>query len=679
MRAVRRFAWAWMLLLACAAHANDVASRVLPTEYFTRHDEFGTVKISPDGRHIAFTTGKYGRSVLAFMELETRKYTGGVRCPERMEIHDFHWISPKRLIYSIAERVPGYIQPSSTGEIAAINADGSKHKLIYGYRAGEFSTGTHLRTRKASYATADMISPLKSDEGSILIAEQAWRLAGMYWRYDRDAKPLITKLDVFTGKKQTLGTAPLIRSRLLVDRADNVRFALGLNEQYRLAVSWKPEVSAPWTAFELPNFRPESVVPRRFSSDNRSVLLTGVREGERFAALFKLDLQTKELQKVIGFDDADVDGIVSDFADREAVGVWAYKDKPEYRWIDENDPAARLHAALQRAFSRETVHITSLTDDGRLAIVFAHSDINPGDYYLFDTTARKADILQRARKWVNPHDMQPKQPITVKARDDLLLHGYLTKPRGDGPYPLIVLPHGGPHGIRDSWDFDWEVQLLAHRGYAVLQVNFRGSGGYGMDFEAAGHRQWGARMQDDITDATRWAIEQNITTSDRICIFGASYGAYAAMMGAAREPQLYKCAVGYAGVYDLELMFTTGDIPDFNSGRAYLDEVLGKDVADLRQRSPAQLADRIVAPVLLIHGKEDWRADYAQAKRMKTALEQHGKSLEWLSLGREGHGVYDEETRREVYETLLTFLGKHLPVGGIATTANVGSTSSTQQ
>jgi len=227
-----------------------------------------------------------------------------------------------------------------------------------------------------------------------------------------------------------------------------------------------------------------------------------------------------------------------------------------------------------------------------------------------------------------------------------------------------VLPHGGPHGVRDKWSYDWEVQLLANRGYAVLQVNYRGSGGYGLDFESSGYHEWGARMQDDITDATRWAIDNKLAEPDRICIFGASYGGYAALMGAVREPKLYRCAIGYAGVYDLELMLSSGDIPRSRLGRAYLSSALGDDVTQLRSRSPAFNAAQIQVPVLLIHGKEDWRADFKQAKQMKAALEANHKQFEWMALSREGHGVYDEETRREVYERILKFLDRYLQAGG---------------
>jgi dipeptidyl aminopeptidase/acylaminoacyl peptidase len=225
---------------------------------------------------------------------------------------------------------------------------------------------------------------------------------------------------------------------------------------------------------------------------------------------------------------------------------------------------------------------------------------------------------------------------------------------------MILLPHGGPYGVRDGWGFDWEAQLLASRGYSVLQINFRGSDGYGIDFQTAGFREWGGLMQDDLTDATHWAIERKFAQQDRICIYGGSYGGYAALMGAVKEPKLYRCAIGVDGVYDLELVLSSADVPTSRTGRTYLADVLGGDIADLRSRSPAYNAQKIEIPVLLVHGKEDQRADYEQARRMKRALEKNRKKVEWMALSREGHSIYDEETRREVYERILKFLDANL-------------------
>ena len=640
--------------------APQAAPSAIPLENFTKFDASGGLKLSPDGQYYAMLTGKYGRSAVVFVEVKTKKVAGGVRAQDDCEIDEYHWISPTRLIYTEAQRQRGNIRPTPTGEIFAVNRDGSGIRLLYGYRAQQSTLDTKIARRKASYASADYLGALKKDPNHILIAEYPWKIMQNVYVFNPDAKPLISRLDVYSGDKKQLDMAPLAGASLLLDHDDNVRFAYGRNEAQQFAVAWKPKADSDWESFNLPGFRDESVVPRRFSSDDRSVYLTGVREGEKYDALFRLDLQSQQLEKVHAFEGMDVDGVIADFSDREVIGVYGYGERETDFWLLKDNPAAQTYQSLQRAFPNQRLNVTSASEDGRLVVLFVDSDVNPGDYYMFDTVTKHADFLRAGRQWIDPRTMRPKEPITLKARDGLELHGYLTRPAGEGPHPMVVLPHGGPHGVRDSWEFDWEPQLLASRGYAVLQVNFRGSGGYGMDFESAGFREWGAKMQDDVTDATRWAIEQKIAPADRICIYGASYGGFAALMGAAREPDLYQCAIGYAGVYDLQLIWESDDSGDSKFGRSYWDRVLGSDVAKLRAQSPVNNAQSIKAPVLLIHGKADNTADYEHAKRMRAALEQNKKKVEWLALGGEGHGVYDEDSRREVYERILQFLDANL-------------------
>jgi dipeptidyl aminopeptidase/acylaminoacyl peptidase len=640
--------------------APQAAPSAIPLEHFTKFDASGGLKLSPDGQYYAMLTGKYGRSAVVFVEVKTKKVAGGVRAQDDCEIDEYHWISPTRLIYTEAQRQRGNVRPTPTGEIFAVNRDGSGIRLLYGYRAQQSTLDTKIARRKASYASADYLGALKKDPSHILIAEYPWKVMQNVYVFNPDAKPLISRLDVYSGDKKQLDMAPLAGASLLLDHSDNVRFAYGRNEAQQYAVAWKPKADSDWESFNVPGFRDESVVPRRFSSDDRSVYLTGVREGEKYDALFRLDLQSQQLEKVHAFEGMDVDGVIADFSDREVIGVYGYGERESDFWLLQDNPAAQTYQALQRAFPNQRLNITSASEDGRLVVLFVDSDVNPGDYYMFDTATKHADFLRAGRAWIDPKTMRPKEPITLQARDGLQLHGYLTRPAGEGPHPMVVLPHGGPHFVRDSWEFDWEPQLLASRGYAVLQVNYRGSGGYGIDFQSAGYHEWGAKMQDDVTDATRWAIEQKIAPADRICIYGGSYGGFAALMGVAREPDLYQCAIGYAGVYDLPLIWESGDVPDSRGGRDYLERVLGSDVAKLRAQSPVYNVQNIKAPVLLIHGKVDGRADYEHAKRMRAALEQSHKKVEWLALSGEGHGVYDEDSRREVYERILQFLDANL-------------------
>ena len=270
--------------------------------------------------------------------------------------------------------------------------------------------------------------------------------------------------------------------------------------------------------------------------------------------------------------------------------------------------------------------------------------------------------------------MAEMRPVTLKARDGLPLHGYLTVPKGsDGKgLPLVVMPHGGPYGIADVWGFDAQVQMLAAAGYGVLQVNFRGSAFRGRDFAAAGARQWGRAMQDDITDATRWAVQQGIADAERICIFGGSYGGYAALMGVAREPTLYQCAVGYIGVYDLPLMYGQGDVRDERTGMAFLRDWVGARDG-LASVSPVHLADRIQVPVFLAAGGEDERAPIEHSRRMERALRQAGVPVETLYYDTEGHGFYVDAHRVEFNERLLAFLSRHIGAGAGVTSPRASS------
>jgi dipeptidyl aminopeptidase/acylaminoacyl peptidase len=269
--------------------------------------------------------------------------------------------------------------------------------------------------------------------------------------------------------------------------------------------------------------------------------------------------------------------------------------------------------------------------------------------------------------------MAQMEPVALKARDGQALHGYLTRPSGKESarnLPLVVYVHGGPYGIWDNWDFDPEVQMLASRGYAVLQVNYRGSGGYGYDFMRAGYHEWGGKMQDDVTDATRWAIAQGIADAGRVCIYGASYGGYAALEGAVKDPDLYKCAIGYVGVYDLRQWAGHNDMAKSPAGFGSIDEHIGSDDADLWNRSPLAGADRIRAKVMLVVGGADARVPKAQGEAMRAALIKNKNEPEWVYEGREGHGFYAEEHVTQLYEKLLSFLDKQI---GAARTVAAGA------
>lgn len=319
---------------------------------------------------------------------------------------------------------------------------------------------------------------------------------------------------------------------------------------------------------------------------------------------------------------------------------------------------------LEWAFPDAVVSVRSSTRDGRLRVVLVESDVDPGTFYLFDTRARHAEMIVARDEQIDPRAMSKMMPIELKARDGLALHGFLTLPAGAGDrnLPMVVLPHGGPFGVFDAWGYNQEVQLLASAGYAVLQVNFRGSGNYGRTFRQAGARQWGGTMQDDVTDATRWAIQQGYADPGRICIYGASYGAYAALMGMVREPDLYRCAIGYVGVYDLPQLVRENS-RDGRSTATWLREWIGDNTDALARVSPVNRANEIRVPVMLAAGGQDFVAPVSHTRRMEAALERAGVPVEALYYPQEGHGFYEVGHRRGFYTRLLRFLDRHIGSG----------------
>jgi dipeptidyl aminopeptidase/acylaminoacyl peptidase len=305
-----------------------------------------------------------------------------------------------------------------------------------------------------------------------------------------------------------------------------------------------------------------------------------------------------------------------------------------------------------------------MSDDRQRVIVQSWTANDPGMYYLYDAKAQKLSKLLARMPWIDAAKMAEVSAIKFQARDGLLLHGYLTLPldRGRKNLPLIVLPHGGPQ-TRDAWGYDPDVQFLANRGYAVLQVDYRGSTGYGEAFVKSGLRQVGTGMQHDITDGVHWAIRQGIADEKRIGIMGGSFGGYAALMGLALEPDLYRCGISIAGVTDwVELIKEKAEM--FPQSYAYNLSLVGdpkKDSPALNAISPVHLVDRIKGPVLIIHGRDDPAVPYNQARLLVSALEKAGKPHELMAKYNEQHGLRDFNNRIEMYRQVEAFLQKHLP------------------
>src|SRR5690606_32685112 len=368
-------------------------------------------------------------------------------------------------------------------------------------------------------------------------------------------------------------------------------------------------------------------IPVGFGRDGR-VLFEISDDGEP-ARLVWRDPASGESELVSGNANVDPSSLLRSSDERDVLAVRYFDGLPSYNFVDPEHPEAKTYAGLINAFPDHALAFQGISRDGRLVLVRTFSDRDPGAYYLFDRTTARARFLLAAMEWIKPAQMAETRPFSFKARDGKVVHGYLTLPNdAEGPLPMIMHPHGGPHGPRDFWGFNPEVQFLANRGYAVLQVNFRGSGGYGNAFEREGYRNWGTTMIDDMTDAVDWAVAQGIADKDRICTYGASYGGYAALQSVVRNPDKYRCTIGYVGVYSLPLMFKDGDIPDTETGRNYLNRVLPESLSEQQRQSPAFNVDKIRIPVMLVQGGKDQRVPISQYEALKKALEKAGRPPE---------------------------------------------------
>lgn len=639
----------WAALIAMGMLAGQASA--VDLERYLKRDQFTDIKISPDGEYYAATVPMEDRTALAILRRTDGKIVGSFVPPPKNHATRFDWVNRERVLIGLAEKIGSLDEPRLTGELYAMNADGGRGELLVGYRVEGNGPGTRIQPKKVETVAAFMFDELANDDRNVLVS---------IWPFSEDPFTRVDRLDVQSGRRTTIARSPVRRADFTSDNAGQVRFAHGAGADNVNKLYYREASGDTWKLVndEAVNGRIEQAIG--FSADNTLAYFTSEQD-KGPDVIVSWDPATGKRTPLLRDTQVDPSRIIHRPGTSIPVGALYLGDKPRTRFFDETSADARLYRSLEAAFGGDAIYITSSTRDGKQLLVEAWSGQNPGDFYIFNTEAKKAEHLISRSSWVDAATSAKVTPVALKARDGLDINGFLTVPAGKtgAKLPMVVLPHGGPFGIFDDGSYDIEPQLLAAAGYAVLQVNFRGSGNFGRAYRSAGARQWGGAMQDDLTDATRWAIDQGHADPTRICIYGASYGGYAALMGAAKEPSLYKCAAGYVGVYDLPMMFTTGDIQSRGSGETYLREWLGNP-QQLGAMSPVNLAAQIKVPVFLAAGGEDKRAPIQQTKRMEAALNKAGVPVETLYYSTEGHGFYTDPHRREYYTKLLAFLAKNL-------------------
>ncbi|MCL2010118.1 MAG: S9 family peptidase, partial [Synergistaceae bacterium] len=401
--------------------------------------------------------------------------------------------------------------------------------------------------------------------------------------------------------------------------------------------------------------------PLIFSYDNKLIYIASNLDRDKTAVYTFDPDDNKVLDLVYEHPEVDVSRLISSKKRKVITGVVYTTDKSRYHFFDEE--RKKLQEILEDKFPGYDVAVTGMDDEERRLIFATYSDRTRGTYYLYDKETGETDVLAELAPWLEEAHMAPMTPIRFKSRDGLDINGYLTLPVGRENFdlPVVVIPHGGP-SARDRWGFDSEAQFLANRGAAVLQVNFRGSTGYGKAFWEAGFKQWGKGMQNDVTDGVLWLIERGVADSKRVAIYGGSYGGYSALAGAAFTPDLYACAVSYVGPSNIFTLLES--IPPYwEPMRDMQYEMIGDPVKDkelLEEVSPVFHADRIKIPLLVAQGANDPRVKKAESDQIVEAVKKAGKDVVYIVKDDEGHGFRNEENRFYFYRAMEEFFRKHL-------------------
>ena len=615
-----------MSALAQKKAQNDALAPLIPMKDFFRNPEKVAYSLSPNGEYLAFMQPWESR-LNVFVEKIGSGQPVRVTSAKERDIAGFAWKGDNRIVY---------VQDTGGDEnyrLYAVGIDGSNPKDLTPFEK----------------VRAQIIDQLERNDNEILV--------GLNKRQPRVFD--VYRINVNTGEMQMIAENPGNYTGWFTDWDGKLRGAIttdGVNSTVLFrnteADKFEPVIT---TSFK------ETFAPLLFTPDNKQIYVS-TNIGRDKAAVVKYDLATKkEVEKIFGHPEVDVNNLLSSRKRRAITGVSYFTDKPGFYFIDKQ--RADLQKDIARRLPGYEVRLAGCNREEDKCLVRTYSDRSRGAYYFYDLKSKDFRKLADISPWLNEQDLAPMKPIKYQSRDGLTINGYLTLPKGMPArnLPVIVNPHGGPW-FRDTWGYNPEVQFLANRGYAVLQMNFRGSTGYGRKFWEASFKQWGKAMQDDITDGVQWLIKQGIADPKRIGIYGGSYGGYATLAGLVFTPDLYAVGIDYVGVSNL-FTFIKAFPPYWKPYLEMIYEMVGNPESEkdlLTAASPVFHSDKIKVPLLIAQGANDPRVNKGESDQMVEALKKRGIEVPYIVKNNEGHGFSNQENRFDFYRAMEEFLGKHL-------------------
>lgn len=607
--------------------------KTLPLEDFFRLPERTAYQLSPDGRYLSYMAPYADRLNLFVCRLDA---------PEE---------EPLRLTSETERSLAGYMWAENDRLLFMKDTGGDENYRLYGVRPD--GTDWRAYTDFPGVRTT-LIDDLEEVTGQVMV--------GLNRRNPEVFDPY--RLDLETGELTLLVENPGNYQGWMTDHQGRLRVATAIVDGVNTQILYRETEDEPFRPVLTTNFR-DVVSFMEFTPDDREVY-AATNIGRDKTVLVRMNPATcEELELLFEHERYDLSSISYSRRRKKLLSAYCTGHKePVRHYFDEEERLFRER--LKARFPDCRIGIADTDKAEERYLVYAGSDRTRGAYWLYDAPTDALRHLADLAPWIKPEEMNAMHPVAYATRDGLHVEAYLTLPEGLTPenarnLPVVVNPHGGPWS-RDCWGYSPEVQFLANRGYAVFQMNFRGSTGYGRKFLEASYKQWGLRMQDDITDGVEWLKAQGIADPARVAIYGGSYGGYAVLAGLAFTPGLYACGIDYVGVSNLFTFLQT--IPPYwRPMLQMMYEQVGDPEADREQlaaTSPALHADRIAAPLFIAQGTNDPRVNKAESDQMVEALRERGVEVEYMVKENEGHGFHNQENRFCFYRAMEEFLKAHL-------------------